>query len=222
MSIYKYESAKPVIARIVRVVKDSSWIGGSLLHFRDAIDQLGRSYTTHLKITPEDELLPISNHQVEIPCDLILLEKVECAGVRLMWNKDVSMNSLVCDTYTWYGNDGYPYYQIVGDKIRTSLDEGDLKLYYHTLKLDNDGFPYIPDIAEYRQALFFYIISRLILEGYKVPNMTFQLAEERWEYYKGLAKNKIKAPNKDQWERIAQLMTGLNISYTEPILIQGR
>lgn len=89
------------------------------------------------------------------------------------------------------------YYQISGNQIQTSFEEGFIKIHYLALPICDDGYPLIPDNQNYKQALEWHIIRRLIGSGYQHPVFNYQYAEQQFEKYAGRAANEISYPSLD-------------------------
>ncbi len=71
------------------------------------------------------------------------------------------MNSLVCDEDPAIYDNIYDEYTIVnGEVIRFSFQEGSVAIAYWRQKVDNNGFPMIPDQYSYMEAIANYIIMK--------------------------------------------------------------
>lgn len=88
------------------------------------------------------------------------------------------------------------YYKIVGNKIQTSFEEGFIKVHYWELPVDKEGYPLMPDNENYKQALEWHIIRRLIGAGYNHPVFTYKQADEYFEHYaaRGMAEVSFYSP----------------------------
>jgi hypothetical protein len=65
----------------------------------------------------------------------------------------------------------------------------------------------IPDIYQFKEAAVWFIISRMLLGGYKLADgrMTFDYADNRWEKFKRMAINRAKFPSIDQMETFRRM-----------------
>lgn len=98
------------------------------------------------------------------------------------------------------------YYQIEMDYINTSFCDGMIRLHYLSQPMDCDGFPLIPDNGNYKEALYYYVRSKMIGCGYKDTAFNEQELMQRFELYASRAMAQIRYPSVDVvHERIAKL-----------------
>lgn len=217
--IYRYISSKVVIGRVSRFVEDQNWISTSFLDLGDAIQEIG--YASKKTATSECELLQVFNHKVELPCNLEFIEKIEYKGDRLPITKDSSILGLSKDDYKW--NRAGDFYSVNYPFIHTSFAEGEIKLFYRQYEIDNEGFLVIPDIAEYRLALQWYILSSLLLQGYRLKDnsISHNYCMNMFMKYKTAAKSKVKRFSKDERLSFSRMWNSLNTEYIDSILIDN-
>jgi hypothetical protein len=96
----------------------------------------------------------------------------------------------------------FNYYKKELDYIQTSFETGKIKVHYLGQPIDKDGYPLVPDIEEYKTALYWYVRMMMIGTGYKDPMFDYTFCEERWSYFQGRAISKITWPSVDRMERI--------------------
>lgn len=94
------------------------------------------------------------------------------------------------------------YYQIQGNHIQTSFEEGYIKIHYLALPVCQDGYPLIPDNQAFKQALEWHIIRRLIGSGYQHPVFNYQFADEQFEKYAARGMNEVSYPSLDTMARL--------------------
>jgi len=99
------------------------------------------------------------------------------------------------------------YYQLDEDGITTSFPSGNIRIYGKLFPMDEDGIPQIVDTFKYKQAVFFYVLSRLILQGHKHPEFNYDKAHEYWESYRHRASNEARILNIDKQDRFAKMWT---------------
>lgn len=125
-------------------------------------------------------------------------------GSRLRLGSDISLAGL-SDTNprTTVIQPNGDYYIINGDYIVTSFESGFyLKLYYKAFATDKDGLPLIIDDHDYKEAVYWYCLSQLILQGsINLPNIDFKFAHEMWDSKRPLAANNVKMPSIDGMEK---------------------
>ena len=107
-------------------------------------------------------------------------------------------------------NNNVPFYKIQMDHIQTSPEEMYLKIHYKSLPVDAEGYPLVPDVTEYKEALYWYVMEKLIGSGFKHPVLPHDMrgmeyCHEKYEFYAGRALGKIKMPTQD---RMAKLRDG--------------
>lgn len=101
------------------------------------------------------------------------------------------------------------YYNIEGRYIKTSFPSGNIKLTGEFYKVDEFGYPLIVDTFNYKEAVTWFIIYRLILQGYKHPTVDLRLAKNEWEDFQVKARNEKNMPDIDELERFTQRWTSV-------------
>ena len=98
------------------------------------------------------------------------------------------------------------YYKIQGNMIQTSAECMFIKLHYQAMPIDGDGYPMVPNVEEYKQAVFFYCQRQLVAAGFdhKIWNgpQGYNYLDNQWEKYAGRALGVIKYPDQDRMERL--------------------
>lgn len=106
-----------------------------------------------------------------------------------------------------YNNHGLHYYNLQPGAIETTFDFGEITLIYTGATSDELGMPLIPNIYEFKEALAWYIVSRILLSGYEHPVINWQMADAEWEKFKFKARNKMKMPSLDRMQALANMWT---------------
>jgi len=208
------------------------WIG-------DAVEMIGTTAPLIAKSTRnEGEVgaLTVKSHRVALPYDYVEHFAVEYKGKNLPFGMDKSGFGLpttprstdVSQAVSRYGyltyEDGTPvteqdfahlpyytgeYYVLNADYIQTSFEEGHIKLHYLGLYLDDCGLPMIENQPKYKAAITWYVISMLLLQGFKHPVLDWQTANFKWEEFLPMAQNEIIAPTlykmetfRNMWVRV--------------------
>lgn len=96
----------------------------------------------------------------------------------------------------------FHYYKIQGNYIQTSFQEGFVKLHYLTLPVDSDGYPMIPDNENFKYALEWHIIRRLIGAGYEHKVFNYQYADEQFEKFAARGMGEVSYPSLDSIARM--------------------
>jgi hypothetical protein len=108
-------------------------------------------------------------------------------------NKDLDVNQ-------------YHGYYLNDTKILTTFESGDIIIYGTEIAIDAEGYPMIRDEANYIEACFWYVASKLMLQGYKNPNLSYGDALALFDTYKAKASNKGKM-SLDKLENMKNMMT---------------
>lgn len=114
--------------------------------------------------------------------------------------------SVVCDT-----RDYIPYesardeYTVNWPYLNFSFKDGLVAVAYRRQRLDENGYPYIPDDPSYMEAITRYIRYKKALikldSGESGAMQYLQVAQSDWHWYCQQAKNKSKMPSSlDQWQ----------------------
>lgn len=106
-----------------------------------------------------------------------------------------------------YNNHGLHYYNLRPGAIETTFSDGEVTLIYTGATSDERGMPMVPDIYEFKEALAWYIMSRLCLSGYGHPVINYAMADAKWEQFRFKAKNKMKMPTLDRMQALANMWT---------------
>lgn len=99
-------------------------------------------------------------------------------------------------------------YSIQDGMIRTSFQTGSICLSYLSTPLDDNGYPMIPDMYEYHQAIVSYIMMIRAKGDYNAERTAanrdfYRQMESDWQWYCKSAKNKQLMPsNLDERERL--------------------
>lgn len=83
------------------------------------------------------------------------------------------------------------YYKIQGNYLQTSFESGFVRIHYLALPVDKEGYPTIPDNENFKQALEWHIIRRLIGSGYQHPIFSWDKADEQFEKFAARAVNEV-------------------------------
>lgn len=98
------------------------------------------------------------------------------------------------------------YYKIQGGCIQTSEAAMFVKLHYDCVPVDSEGYPVIVDLHEYREAIYWYVLGKLMGAGFEhrlFKGMSgFEYANTKFEEYASLALGKIKLPDMDRMARL--------------------
>jgi len=86
--------------------------------------------------------------------------------------------------------------------IKTSFASGQICLSYMAFPTDSECYPMVPDDISYREAMFWYIYKKLILQGFQVGNerLDYVFADNQWQNYCTQARNAANYPDIDRYQ----------------------
>jgi len=216
-----------MIAKLIRDLRiaDSSY----LADFHEWIVEGMGLLRTRMESQPTYMKVKIEYHLGHLPCGLIDLEAVEYCGTRLRHYAGIRAPEMLptspgIDTNVWttettetempsgpvqdlqvvkqmeFNND--ERYRVHLGHIQTTFADGEVILYYRKYVTDDRGLPLIPDHADYKEALYWWVRAKLIQSGYDDPvyGHDDRLAIERFEKHGARAIGAITYPSVDEKE----------------------
>lgn len=153
------------------------------------------TYENALMLNKEIDRLAVLQQQLDAdPTNPNLIDAIiDCNFLITTYVKDLRLGQ-----YAQYSRE---WYNIEGDYIKTSFVKGNIQLNANAFIVDEFGYPRVIDAAKYKEAVSWFVISRLILQGYKHPELSWKDANEEWEMWRVRASNEQKMPDIDQLER---------------------
>jgi hypothetical protein len=125
-------------------------------------------------------------------------------------NASVSITSSTSTTtdYTYLIKHGY---------IQTNLESGYLMLAYQAIPVDNEGYPMIPDNQSFIEAVYWYIVMKLLYPQWVsgvIRDAVYADAKRSWNFYCKQAYGNVMMPNgaeqmesiKNTWHRLVEEM----------------
>ena len=104
--------------------------------------------------------------------------------------------------------------------IIVGFKEGELKLDYIAMPVDERGFPLVPEDPSFFDAMFWKVASMLAMRGeLKNKEFTFEYCDRKWKYYCGQARasanmGDLQSINRIQNER-SKLLPSMNQYWTQ-------
>ena len=202
-------SAGVIIDKVFRDfdIDSEHWIADGYEWLGEAIEHIG---CIESQIEKSIEL-EVESYCAQLPFDIISIQN---AWYRTTSDKDdnysLISNKNNRDEEGFFINDGYVY---------THFEEGTIGFRYYAIPLGEDGLPRIPDLASVKEAITWYILSKLILRGFKHPSteINYQFALNQWKHYATQARARISTPDVPtmdrmllNWTRMAQTSIRLN------------
>lgn len=97
-----------------------------------------------------------------------------------------------------------PQYKIMNNRIFINLKDGYLRINYRRIMLDEDGYPMIPDMKSWSEAIFWYVESKLLYPDFRrgKNGNAYINAKQSYNFYAKQAYAESIAPNADELESI--------------------
>lgn len=97
-----------------------------------------------------------------------------------------------------------------GNFIEVDVADGtEVQLVYQAMPLDTRGYPLIPDNAAVREALMWWLVRVLTLQG-EITKVSFQMADQEWDWRCGSARAELNVMGIVAWSGVANDYTRLN------------
>jgi hypothetical protein len=207
---YRTISAGEVIAKIYRdlgsTIGFDNWEQDAFEWIGEALEHIGAG----VQLEKKSDVLTIASFKAVLPTDLVQLIDVfyapsidaesefpdavkyplRMSGATVHQGIHTDLRG---DEPIFHGES----YQLNPDYIHTSLETGFVGITYLALPVDANGFPLVPADISYREAMFWYILKKLFMRGWKhpEPNFSYFTAEQKWQYYCTQARNQSNMPD---------------------------
>lgn len=97
-------------------------------------------------------------------------------------------------------------YSIKPGYVVTNISDGYIKLSYDAIPIDADGYPLVPDMMSYIEALYWYIVKKLfwgmLIRG-TIKQELYDSSCRSWNFYCKQAYGDSMMPNEDEMESIS-------------------
>lgn len=209
---YKFVSSQHIVSKIYRdfKLKDSSWELDALEWIGEAMEFIGTFSGFELR----ERLLRIKDYKGKLPTDVYALTGIKIGQKKLIAENPVDpffqdkLREMVYLTNMENSEYGFTalmtipdqYYFQSGNYVKTSFRNGVVRLQYLAFPTDDCGYPMIPDTVYVKQAIEWYIISRMILGGFQHPSIDWRTADYEWKRYCVSAGNDLAYPSVDKVE----------------------
>lgn len=145
--------------------------------------------------------IEIEDYRGLLPCDFF--EEVQV--------KDMKGFEYISMETAFHSRQAFTY-KIKGNVIFTSVKKTKLSLAYRAIKVDQDGFPLIPDNGTFARALELYVQKRYftnLFNGGKISRDVLHNTQQEYAFYVGQAQSDLIRPSVDQMQSITNMWTGL-------------
>ena len=113
-----------------------------------------------------------------------------------------------------------PTYFIKQGWIATNMTKGYIKLAYKRIATDEKGYPLIPDLASYQEAVYWYVVMKLSFpkylkgklggkKGVSTAANTYQYIQQQWHFYRNQAYAECMMPDAGEMRAIKNDWTKL-------------
>lgn len=156
--------------------------------------------------------LPLVRGKAKLPCGFEKLVDINYNNKPVFWATNTNAHNYqctgcqipVCDScgYNFYINDNYLISNINTDT------EANICIVYLGIRVDEDGYPLVPDNVYYFKALTAYITMMLDKQEWrkgKLPDKVWQDSERDWLFYVNSARGAANMPNTAQLENLKNI-----------------
>jgi hypothetical protein len=229
---------------IAKIIRDTRMTDSSYLaDMYEWIPEAMRMLNTVVEMETVSKEIAIVDYQGKLPCGLVDLLAIEYQNRRLRYYTGIRPGSdlpVFTSDSSSTGFTAYPTftsmpsgdtldldyvaslpvhteagYQLRLDYVSTNFKEGAIKIYYKTTPVDSRGLPLIIDHPDYKEAIYWWVRTKMIQSGYQDPvyGNDDRIAFQRWETYAARAIASIIYPSVDQKE--AQL--SIHVRFVPPV-----
>lgn len=119
------------------------------------------------------------------------------------------------DKIGWLGKNKKPEYFIKPGWIVTNQKRGFIKLAYKAIATDERGYPLIPDLTSYQEAIYWYVVMKLTFPKFmsgklggnskfaqKYAAQSYFYTQQQWNFYRNQAYAEAMMPTADDMQNI--------------------
>lgn len=171
----------------------------------------------------KETILHLHNYRAELPCDLISINQVmDC--------KTHSALRSTTDTFDPDGHEEGRYtlgykgfheeltFKVQNTVIVSNIKEGDIKVSYKSIPVDEDGYPMIMDNPTYLNALELYIkvqVFTILFDMGKIQAAVLQNTQTDYAWKVGQLQSEMTIPSESEMESLSRSWTTLIQSVTD-------
>ena len=92
-------------------------------------------------------------------------------------------------------------YDVKPSHIVFNIRDGYCKISYHAIYTDDDGMPMVPDIQSYREALMYWLGTKMLYAKWikgEIPSNIYNQIKSSWNFYRKQAYAESLMPNQDE------------------------
>lgn len=215
-----YVSINTIVSKIYRDLDINSEVNFiSIVEWAaEALAMIG-AYSQYMETST---CLTMANGKARLPLGFEKLVSISYKNTPLTWATNTNKVNYQCsecqipvcsneNQHTFYLNDSFAITNI----SKTDTDDGqepNLCMVYLGVKVDEDGYPMIPDDIYYSQAVSSYIISKLDYQDWrkgKISDKVQAKSEHDWLFYVNSARGSANMPNAAQLENLKNIVSRL-------------
>ena len=99
------------------------------------------------------------------------------------------------------------YYHKQGEHLVTSIESEEIvTLHYLAFDLDEEGLPYIPNSEYLKEAMYWRVLFKMMMRGYKNPNVRLDYVDSKYKENIRKASNAIRFPDSDRLDELNRLL----------------
>lgn len=153
--------------------------------------------------TENRAILKIEDYKAKLPCDFYSILAVRT------YNCNVGVFESMRAMTGFFDNTCNNTYKIQGSNILVSFEKGEIEIAYNAIKVDDNGYPLIPDVVEFTRALELYIKRYYFQQFFEQGKINAQVLEGikqdySWAVYQ--AQNIFKAVSIDEMESAKNML----------------
>jgi hypothetical protein len=206
---FKYISINSIIAKVYEDLNAQIElrIGAIITWACEALEHINATF----QYLEKYEKIQIIDHKAKLPCDFFKIKALSVNGYAL-----TADHSTPSGFYHYFNKENiksdyraksHTSFTIYEDEIITGIKSGKGILYYYSIVLDEDGFPMIPDIIEYKEAIFNYIVYKAKFASFvagKISASECDYFKNNWLSSKHSARIAINIPDIPTMESIGK------------------
>lgn len=103
-------------------------------------------------------------------------------------------------------------YDVKPQYLIFNIRDGFVKISYHAIYTDDDGMPMIPDMQSYREALIYWLGTKMLYAKWikgEIPSNIYNQIKSSWNFYRKQAYAESLLPNQDEMSNIKKTWTTL-------------
>lgn len=228
MSIHKYISLNQIISKYYRDFKiQDSDIWQDLIEWSaEAVQWIGLTTTARANL---NRIFKVTNRQLCLPCDFLGNPQVAFNGRKVLplegtmvpiftptdftdlLEAEIAISTLVTGVSSTSSNIDYRYW-IDDCYMKFNFELNQITISYLGSRVDDKGFPLIPDIIEYKTALIAYFTKMRSYPDFISGKMSVTIwdkIEEDWDHRCMQARVEKIKPDLDDMEQIKNMWTRL-------------